>query len=89
MSKVQKWKQSIKLHEIRIIVSAYLKPCESIISKEKYIQSKTEAVVVEGYNSLFRHFFARMRRKTKCVKMLELLMILLMHYRNITLSILN
>jgi len=39
---------------------------ESIIPKEKHIQSKSETFTVEGYNSLFRHFLARMRRKTKC-----------------------
>ncbi|MCG8206557.1 IS1 family transposase, partial [Tenacibaculum finnmarkense] len=43
--------------------------------------------------SLFRHFLARMRRKSKCysksIKMLELSMLLLMHYRNKTLSIFN
>jgi len=76
-----------------VIASDYWKPYESIISNEKHIQSKAETFTVEGYNSLFRHFLARMRRKSKCyskcVKMLELSILLLMHYRNETLSILN
>ncbi|MCD8411756.1 IS1 family transposase, partial [Tenacibaculum finnmarkense] len=66
---------------------------KAIIPKDKHVQSKAETFTVEGYNSLFRHFLARMRRKSKCysksIKMLELSMLLLMHYRNKTLSILN
>ena len=30
---------------------------------EKHIQPKAETLTVEGYNSLFRHFLARLRRK--------------------------
>jgi insertion element IS1 protein InsB len=30
------------------------------------MESKAETFTVEGYNSLFRHFLARMRRKSKC-----------------------
>jgi IS1 family transposase len=37
-----------------------------IIPKEKLIQTKAETFTVEGYNSLFRHFLAGMRRTTKC-----------------------
>ncbi len=33
---------------------------------EKHVQPKAETYTVEGYNSLFRQFLARMRRKTKC-----------------------
>ncbi|MCD8411757.1 IS1 family transposase, partial [Tenacibaculum finnmarkense] len=62
---------------------------KAIIPKDKHVQSKAETFTVEGYNSLFRHFLARMRRKSKCysksIKMLELSMLLLMHYRNKTL----
>ncbi len=39
---------------------------KTIVPKEKLIQSKAETFTVEGYNSLFRHFLARMRRKSKC-----------------------
>ena len=64
-----------------------------IIPKEKHVQSKKETLTVEGYNSLFRHFLARMRRKSKCyskkMKMLVISVLLLMHYRNKTLCIFN
>ena len=75
------------------IASDYWGAYEAIIPKDKHIQSKAETYTVEGYNSLFRHFLARMRRKTKCYSkskyMLELSFLLLMHKRNNTLSILN
>jgi len=44
----------------------YWKPYENFIPKNKHIQSKAETYTIEGYNSLFRHFLARLRRKTKC-----------------------
>ena len=60
---------------INIVFTDYYKVYKSIIPKKKHIQSKAETYTVEGYNSLFRHFLARMRRKTKCyskcIKMLE------------------
>ncbi|MDO9154689.1 MAG: IS1 family transposase, partial [Paludibacter sp.] len=50
---------------------------------------KAETFTVEGYNSLFMHFLARMRRKSKCyskkAEMLNLSVLLLMHHRNNTL----
>ena len=71
---------------MNIIASDYWKPYKSIIPKDKHIQSKAETFTVEGYNSLFRHFLARMRRKSKCysksVEMLSFSMLLLMHHRN-------
>ena len=75
------------------ITSDYRKAYEAIVPKAKHIQSKAETFTVEGYNSLFRHYLARMRRKSKCYskskQMLELSMLLLMHKRNNTLPILN
>ena len=75
------------------ITSDYWKPYESIVPKEKHIQSKAETFTVEGYNSLFKHFLARMRRKSKCyskkTEMLKLSVLLLMHHRNDSLCILN
>ncbi len=71
------------------IASDYWKPHEHIVPKDKHIQSKAETFTVEGYNSLFRHFLARMRRKSKCysksIEMLTLSVLLLMHHRNGTL----
>ena len=78
---------------MKAIASDYWKPYEHIIPAEKHIQSKKETFTVEGYNSLFRHFLARMRRKSKCyskkVEMLKISIFLLMQFRNGTLSILN
>ena len=75
------------------IASDHWKPYEEIVPKEKHIQSKSETFTVEGYNSLFRHFLARMRRKSKCyskcIKMLQLSILLLMHYRNNKISIID
>lgn len=75
------------------IASDYWKSYEEIVPREKHMQSKAETYTVEGYNGLFRHFLARMRRKSKCysksMKMLELSVLLLMSYRNNQLSILN
>jgi len=75
------------------VASDYWKAYESIVPRDKHIQTKAETFTVEGYNSLFRHFLARMRRKTKCyskkIEMLELSVLLLMHHRNQTLDILN
>ena len=76
-----------------VIASDYWKPYERIVPAEKHIQSKAETFTVEGYNSLFRHFLARMRRKSKCyskkIEMLKLSILLLMHHRNGTQCILN
>ena len=89
----EKFWEKIKHHEIGVIASDYWKPYEHIIPSEKHIQSKAETFTVEGYNSLFRHFLARMRRKSKCyskkVEMLKISILLLMHFRNGTLSIFN
>lgn len=44
----------------------YWKPYENFIPEEKHIKLKAQTYTVEGYNSLFRHILARLRRKTKC-----------------------
>jgi insertion element IS1 protein InsB len=86
------WK-TINQHEMKYLASDNWKPYESIIPKEKHLQTKAETFTVEGYNSLFRHFLARMRRKTKCyskkLEMQNLSILLLMHHCNGTLSIFN
>ena len=60
----------------------YWKPYGNFVPKRKHIQSKAETYTIEGYNSLLRHFLARLRRKTKCysksVKMLRYSVMLLM-----------
>ena len=71
----------------------YWKSYEAFVPHDIHIQSKAETYTVEGENSLFRHFLARMRRRTKCYskcnKMLEYSFRLLMAKRNGELSILN
>ncbi len=47
-------------------MSDYWSPDEKFIPAELHTQSKAETFTVEGYNSLFRHFLARLRRKSKC-----------------------
>ena len=44
----------------------FWKPYEGFVPNQIHTQSKAETYTVEGYNSLFRHFLARLRRKTKC-----------------------
>ena len=51
---------------MELIVTDYWKAYETIVPQRKHIQSKAETYTVEGYNSFFRHFLARLRRKSKC-----------------------
>ena len=65
---------SIGNNQMNTLASDYWKSYEHIVPKDKHIRSKAETFTVEGYNSLFRHFLARMRRKSKCCsKSLEML----------------
>ena len=48
------------------VMTDYWEPYEHVVPAEQHIQSKAETFTVEGYNRLFRHFLARLRRKTKC-----------------------
>ncbi len=74
------------------VMTDYWKPCEAFAPPEQHTQSKAETFTVEGYNDLFRHFLARMRRKSKCYRkskeMLEYSVRLLMAKRHGSLSIL-
>ena len=47
------------------IMTDYWKSYSEFIPKNKHIQSKAETFTVEGYNSIFRGFLARLTRKTK------------------------
>jgi len=64
----------------------YWKPYENFVPPPLHTQSKAETYTVEGYNSLFRHFLARLRRKSKCysksMDMLKYSVMLLMLKRN-------
>jgi insertion element IS1 protein InsB len=72
------------------VMTDYWQPYQLFLPPEIHIQSKAETFTVEGYNSLFRHFLARLRRKSKCyskcMKMLLYSVILLMLKRNGNLS---
>ena len=86
------WK-GVKDRAKGFIATDYWGPYKKFIPKDKHIQSKAHTYTVEGYNSLFRHFLARMRRKSKCYskskEMLEYSVKLLILKRNGMLDILN
>jgi insertion element IS1 protein InsB len=75
-----------------IYMTDYWKAYGEFIPKEKHIRSKAETYTVEGYNSILRHFLARLRRKSKCftksLEMLKYSLLLLFEKRNYGLSIL-
>ena len=48
------------------VMTDYCQPYARFVPHSQHTQSKAETFTVEGYNSLFRHFLARLRRKTKC-----------------------
>jgi insertion element IS1 protein InsB len=89
MKRQKKFRETIKQYEMEDIANDYWKAYECIIPKEKHIQTNAETFTIEGYNSLFRHFLARMRRKAKCyskkIEMVKLSILMMMHYRNNTL----
>ena len=51
---------------IKMVATDHWRAYESFVPRDIHIQSKAETYTVEGYNSIFRHFLARLRRKTKC-----------------------
>jgi len=75
-----------------IVCADYWKAYNEFVPKEVLVQSKAETYTVEGYNSLFRHFLARLRRKTKCYTKAKYMLVhsvkLLMMKRNNQLAIL-
>ncbi|OAV63503.1 hypothetical protein Barb4_05065 [Bacteroidales bacterium Barb4] len=88
-----KFWNKIKHHGMNRIAGNYRKPYGSIIPQEKHLQTKAETFTAEGCNSLYRHFLAETRRKSECCSkkavMLEISVLLFMHYQNGTLNILN
>ena len=64
----------------------YWRAYAEFLLPEIHTRSKAETYTVEGYNSIFRHFLARLRRKSKCytksLEMLKYSVLLLMKYRN-------
>ncbi len=47
-------------------MSDYWKAYEEFLPVRRHTKSKAETYTVEGYNSLLRHYLARLKRKTKC-----------------------
>jgi insertion element IS1 protein InsB len=78
--------------DIGLFYTDYWKAYEEMLTPYWHVQSKAETYTVEGYNSILRHFLARLKRKTKCysksVTMLLLSIKLLMLKRNNQLDIL-
>lgn len=83
----------IKGKDIGHVMTDYWQPYEHFVPPEKHTQSKAETFTVEGYNSIFRHYLARLRRKSKCYSksqdMLRYSVLLIMAKWNNTLPILN
>jgi insertion element IS1 protein InsB len=57
---------AIEDNGITRVMTDYWRPYEQLVPKELHTQSKAETYTVESYNRLFRHFLARLRRKSKC-----------------------
>lgn len=68
--------RDLKNKVVGLFCSDYWKAYEKLLLDYWHIQSKAETFTVEGYNSILRHFLARLMRRTKCYskcdKMLEL-----------------
>lgn len=76
----------MKKKEIEEVMTDHWRAYEKFLPETIHTQSKAETYTVEGYNSILRHFLARLRRKTKCytksIEMLKYSVILLMKFRN-------
>jgi insertion element IS1 protein InsB len=76
----------VKSYANGIVTTDYWKSYNEMIPAEQLVQSKAETYTVESYNGVIRHFLARFRRKTKCYskceKMIEYSLMLLMAKRN-------
>ena len=83
----------MKKKDIEKVMTDNWKAYAEFIPEKIHTKSKAETYTVEGYNSILRHFLARLRRKTKCytksLEMLKYSVILLMKYRNKELDILS
>ena len=75
-----------------LYLTDYWQAYREFIPESQHYQSKAQTYTVEGYNSIMRHFLARLRRKSKCysksVTMLKYSLLLLFAKRNQQLSIL-
>ncbi len=85
--------QRVRKISPKAVMTDFWKPYRKFIPRKLHVQSKAETYTVEGYNSIFRHFLARLVRRTKCytksVEMLELSIILLINKWNNKQSLIN
>jgi insertion element IS1 protein InsB len=81
----------VKKKDIGEVMMDHWKAYAEFLPEKIHTQSKAETFTVEGYNSILRHFLARLRRKTKCytksLEMLKYSVILLMKSKNKELEI--
>ncbi len=83
--------EKVKKKDIEEVMTDHWRAYAEFRPETIHTQSKAETYTVEGYNSILRHFLARLRRKTKCytksLEMLKYSVIILMKYRNKELDI--
>ena len=74
--------EAVQSNTITNVTGDHWGPYGTFIPSQPHTQSKAETYAVEGYNSLFRHLLARLRRKSKryskSQEMLEYSVMLLM-----------
>jgi len=84
---------ALKDKAIGRVATDHWRAYDQFVPSATHVRSKAETYTVEGYNSLFRHFLARLRRKTKCysksASRLKEAIAMLMLKRNNQLDILN
>ncbi|MCO5381150.1 MAG: IS1 family transposase [Methanosarcina barkeri] len=83
--------EKLEKKEIGEVMTDHWRVYAEFLPETIHTQSKAETYTFEGYNSILRHFLARLRRKTKCytksLEMLKYSVLLLMKYRNKELTI--
>lgn len=63
----QKLGEYLKEKEIEEVMTDYWRAYAEFVPENFHTQSKTETYTVEGYNSILRHFLARLRRKKSVI----------------------
>jgi insertion element IS1 protein InsB len=77
----QQLREKLKEKKIGKVMTDHWRAYTEFLPKGIHTQSKAETCTVEGYNSIFRHFLARLRRKPKCYsKSLEMLKYILLSF---------
>ena len=63
------WNKIIKTNDVEMTCTDGNPSYAEVFEEDadiKHIVTKSETCLVESYNSLLRHYLARLRRKTKC-----------------------